>query len=46
MLQVIVDLFLGGAETVYISLEWALLYMVEFPDVQKKCQDELEQVGF
>lgn len=44
MFQIIVDLFIAGSESTSVALEWALLYMAEFPDVQKKCQMELEQV--
>jgi len=44
MFQIINDLFLAGSETTSVTLEWAMLYMTEFPEIQKKCQDEIERV--
>jgi len=44
MFQIINDLFLAGSETTFVTLEWTLLYMTEFPQVQRKCQDEMERV--
>ena len=38
------DLFLAGSETTSTTLTWAALYMVRYPDVQKKVQDELDKV--
>jgi len=44
MFQIIKDLFLAGSETTFVTLEWIILFMTEFPEVQKKCQDEIERV--
>jgi len=44
--RVITDLFLAGSETTSVSLDWAMLYMSEFPDTQKKCQNEIEKVSW
>ena len=44
MLRVIQDLFLAGSETTSTTLDWALLYMIEYPEIQRKCQLEIEQV--
>ena len=44
MLRVIQDLFLAGSETTSTTLDWALLYMIEYPEIQRKCQQEIEQV--
>ncbi|CAH2329980.1 cytochrome P450 2J6-like, partial [Pelobates cultripes] len=38
------DLFLAGTETTSASLEWCLLYMMVFPDVQEKCRSEIDRV--
>jgi len=43
--RIISDLFLAGSETTSVSLDWAMMYMTEFPDTQKKCQDEIEKVS-
>ena len=38
------DVFLAGSETTLTTLDWALLYMIEYPEIQRKCQLEIEQV--
>merc|ERR1711997_1221692 len=38
------DLFLAGSETTSTTLTWAALYMVRYPEVQKKVQEELDRV--
>ncbi|KAK3542291.1 hypothetical protein QTP86_021970, partial [Hemibagrus guttatus] len=40
----IVDLFEGGTETTTNTLRWALLYMIKYPLIQKKVQEEIECV--
>ncbi|CAG7716833.1 unnamed protein product [Allacma fusca] len=44
LLAVMGDLFNAGFETVTLTLSWALLYLVRFPEVQKKLQKELDTV--
>ncbi|XP_063294187.1 cytochrome P450 2J6-like [Pelobates fuscus] len=39
-----VDLFVAGTETTSATLEWCLLYMMAFPDVQEKCRNEIDKV--
>ena len=38
------DLFLAGSETTSTSLTWAALYMVRYPEIQTRVQEELDQV--
>merc|ERR1712064_153227 len=38
------DLFLAGSETISTTLTWAALYMVRYPEVQRKVQEELDEV--
>uniref|UniRef100_A0A7M4F0B6 Cytochrome P450 2J6-like n=1 Tax=Crocodylus porosus TaxID=8502 RepID=A0A7M4F0B6_CROPO len=40
----VIDLFLGGSETTSTTLHWGLLYMVAYPDIQEKVQQELDAV--
>ncbi|KAG1714298.1 Cytochrome P450 2B19 [Nymphon striatum] len=39
----ILDLFLAGTETSSTTMRWALLYMLYYPDIQKKVQDEIDE---
>ena len=39
------DTFTYGTEPVSSVLRWALLCMVEYPDIQKKCQEEIDAVN-
>ena len=38
------DLFLAGMETTSTQLSWALLFMVAYPEAQRRVQDELDRV--
>ncbi|XP_073442756.1 cytochrome P450 2D15-like [Dendrobates tinctorius] len=38
------DLFSGGSETTSTTLRWALMFMILYPDVQSKVQDEIDRV--
>ena len=45
MRRVILDLFLAGTETSSTTMDWLLLYMVAFPEVQKRCQQDIDKVS-
>ncbi|XP_058493849.1 cytochrome P450 2J6-like [Solea solea] len=38
------DLFLAGTETTSTTLQWALVYLINHPDVQEKAQAEIDRV--
>ena len=40
----ILDLFSAGTETTGTSLDWALLYMIAYPEIQQECYNEIEKV--
>jgi len=42
--MVCLDLFTAGSETTANTLDYAILYMVLNPEVQKKVQAEIDQV--
>ncbi|NXA51146.1 CP2J6 protein, partial [Nothocercus julius] len=44
LIQTVFDLFLAGTETTATTLRWALLYMMLYPEIQEKVQNELDTV--
>ncbi|XP_064600805.1 cytochrome P450 2J6-like [Liolophura sinensis] len=44
LLKVIGDLFVAGTETTSTTLQWALLYMINYPAVQTKVRAEIHSV--
>merc|ERR1712025_1034920 len=44
LLNIILDLFLAGAETTSTTLKWTVLFLTLYPEVQEKCRAEIEGV--
>ena len=44
LVTTIVNLFSAGSETTATTVCWGLMYMIAFPNVQKKIQEELDMV--
>ncbi|KAK6188515.1 hypothetical protein SNE40_004675 [Patella caerulea] len=44
MRRIIIDLFFAGSDTTATTLDWAFLFMALHPEVQKKCQEEIDSV--
>ncbi|KAI8885219.1 cytochrome P450 [Backusella circina FSU 941] len=42
ILAIITDMVIGGSDTVAITLSWAVSILCNYPDVQKKMQDEID----
>jgi cytochrome P450 len=38
------DIFIAGTETTSTTLRWFFLYMLEYPDIMKKVQKEIDNV--
>ena len=44
LFHTILDLFTAGTDTTTSTLGWILLRLINNPDVQKKCQKEIQKV--
>lgn len=44
LLSLCLDLFMAGSETTSNTLGFAMLYMVKYPEVQKRVQKEIDNV--
>ncbi|KAM6279344.1 cytochrome P450 2K4-like [Porphyrio hochstetteri] len=44
LVEVVRNLFVAGMETTSTTLRWGLLLMMKYPEIQKKVQEEIEQV--
>lgn len=44
LIALVIDLFLAGSETSSNAIGFALLYMVHYPEVQRKMQAELDRI--
>lgn len=40
----IVNLFIGGTETIATTMRWAIVFLIENPDVQEKVFQEIQSV--
>jgi len=38
------DLFIAGSDTITVSLNWAIFFMLMYPDIQEKVHQELDRV--
>ena len=45
LVAIVFELFIGGVETTGTTLSWGLLYLIQHPDVQRKCQHEIDEVS-
>ncbi|XP_072030800.1 cytochrome P450 2J4-like [Amphiura filiformis] len=44
LLKTLSQLFFAGTETSATTLRWALMYLMEYPDIQKKVQEDIDSV--
>ncbi|NXE74874.1 CP2K6 protein, partial [Cochlearius cochlearius] len=44
LIEVVRNLFVAGMETTSTTLRWGFLLMMKYPEIQKKVQEEIEQV--
>uniref|UniRef100_A0A8B9EDX6 Cytochrome P450 2K1-like n=1 Tax=Anser cygnoides TaxID=8845 RepID=A0A8B9EDX6_ANSCY len=44
LLSLVSNLFTAGLETISSTLNWSLLLMLKYPEIQRKVQEEIEQV--
>lgn len=43
MFRLIYDFFLAGVSTISITMDWIILYLKEFPDVQRECRKRIHE---
>ena len=43
LINTLFDLFVAGSDTTATTLDWAILFMIQNPDVQTKVREELSQ---
>ncbi|XP_073679045.1 cytochrome P450 2B4-like [Garra rufa] len=44
MVMSVCDLFLAGTDTTGTTIRWGLIFLIENPDIQKRCHEEIVQV--
>ena len=44
MIYIIVDLSFAGTETITNTLTWSIIYLLHYPDVMEKVQEEIYRV--
>ena len=44
LIAVVFDLFAAGGESVSNTISFGLLYMILYPEVQKKAQEEIDRI--
>ena len=44
LVATLLDLFIAGGDTTATTLKWAVVYMLRYPEVQEKVQEELDRV--
>ncbi|XP_063920154.1 methyl farnesoate epoxidase-like isoform X2 [Zophobas morio] len=44
LMSLCLDLFMAGSETTSNTLSFSVVYMLEFPEIQKKVQEEMDEI--
>lgn len=44
LMRIIFDLFAAGFDTTANTLRWVVLYMARFPEVQRRIQQQIDEV--
>ncbi|XP_016119205.1 cytochrome P450 2B4-like, partial [Sinocyclocheilus grahami] len=44
MVMSVLDLFLAGTDTTSTTIRWGLIYLIQNPDVQERCHEEIVRV--
>ena len=44
LLYIVIEFFVAGSDTTTLSFQWLMLFMIKYPDVQKKVQSEIDSI--
>ncbi|XP_018424944.1 PREDICTED: cytochrome P450 2G1-like [Nanorana parkeri] len=44
LISTVFDMFIGGAETTSVTINFGVLHLIKYPDVQEKLHEEIDQV--
>ncbi|XP_048758699.1 steroid 17-alpha-hydroxylase/17,20 lyase-like [Ostrea edulis] len=43
LIHTVADIFLAGVDTTRFTMDWFVYFMTRFPDIQSKCQEEIDR---
>lgn len=46
MYQVVLEMFAAGTDTTATTLAWMILYILENPEMQEKCYQEIKKASY
>lgn len=44
LLHIVIEFFIAGSDTVTMTLQWIFLFMIKYPDVQRKVHGQIDEI--